>query len=485
MTDEAGKPKAESIGRGSKRSLRLGRDRSKRGDEPNEKVPRPNPEDQPRQKKKGGLLSLLCCTSGDHPTDASTQDPAQPAKPATKPQPTRAQQPPTQQQRPQNNSQTDTSATQDSKDVMDEKAAQKQAATDGSKSEPMPSASENEKMSAGDASGRQGSNPDAQRETNLPPPIVTSGPSNPAAGDNLNAPAVNVQAPTPTAPTVDESAISDRSPDQQKMDEEMEIDGQVPMDEEKAREIREEIEHQQHEEQSTAQTTEAAAASAPLPGPPAGTPPISDASTPDPRGQWLLPPIRPEFKGRKCLVLDLDETLVHSSFKVRIRVCLSKYKAADSWQILHQADFTIPVEIEGQYHNVYVIKRPGVDAFLKRVGELYEVVVFTASVSKYGDPLLDQLDIHNVVHHRLFRESCYNHQGNYVKDLSQVGRALKDTIIIDNSPTSYIFHPQHAVPISSWFSDAHDNELCDLIPVLEDLAGSKVQDVSMVLDVAL
>jgi carboxy-terminal domain RNA polymerase II polypeptide A small phosphatase len=43
---------------------------------------------------------------------------------------------------------------------------------------------------------------------------------------------------------------------------------------------------------------------------------------------------------------------------------------------------TIPVEIEGQYHNVYVIKRPGVDAFMKRVGELYEVVVFTASVSK-------------------------------------------------------------------------------------------------------
>ncbi|KAI6251421.1 putative phosphatase PSR2 [Erysiphe necator] len=184
--------------------------------------------------------------------------------------------------------------------------------------------------------------------------------------------------------------------------------------------------------------------------------------------QWLLPPIEPHFKGKKCLVLDLDETLVHSSFKV-----------------LNQADFTIPVEIEGQFHNVYVIKRPGVDEFMKRVGELYEVVVFTASVSKYGDPLLDQLDIHHVVHHRLFRESCFNHQGNYVKDLSQVGRDLRETIIIDNSPTSYIFHPQHAVPISSWFSDAHDNELLDLIPVLEDLAGAQVRDVSLVLDVAL
>ncbi|KAK1510952.1 NLI interacting factor-like phosphatase [Colletotrichum costaricense] len=205
-----------------------------------------------------------------------------------------------------------------------------------------------------------------------------------------------------------------------------------------------------------------------LPPPPPNPPVSAPIDEAIPEQKFLLPPIAPEFKGKKCLVLDLDETLVHSSFK-----------------ILHQADFTIPVEIEGNYHNVYVIKRPGVDQFMKRVGELYEVVVFTASVSKYGDPLLDQLDIHKVVHHRLFRESCYNHQGNYVKDLSQVGRDLKDTIIIDNSPTSYIFHPQHAVPISSWFSDAHDNELLDLIPVLEDLAKSDVQDVSLVLDVTL
>ena len=51
---------------------------------------------------------------------------------------------------------------------------------------------------------------------------------------------------------------------------------------------------------------------------------------------------------------------------------------------MHQADFTIPVVIEGTKHDVYVIKRPGVDQFMKRVGELYEVVVFTASVSKVG-----------------------------------------------------------------------------------------------------
>ena len=36
----------------------------------------------------------------------------------------------------------------------------------------------------------------------------------------------------------------------------------------------------------------------------------------DERQQWLLPPLAPRFEGKKCLVLDLDETLVHSSFKV-------------------------------------------------------------------------------------------------------------------------------------------------------------------------
>jgi RNA polymerase II subunit A small phosphatase-like protein len=183
-------------------------------------------------------------------------------------------------------------------------------------------------------------------------------------------------------------------------------------------------------------------------------------------GSSLLGPVPEELAGRKCLVLDLDETLVHGSFKY-----------------MPQADFVIPVEIESQFHNVYVIKRPGVDEFMERMGQIYEVVVFTASVSKYGDPLLNQLDIHNVVHHRLFRESCYNHNGNYIKNLSQLGRPLKDVIIIDNSPASYLLHPQHAIPVSSWFSDIHDNELVDMIPFLEDLASDKVGDVSLVLDV--
>jgi len=177
----------------------------------------------------------------------------------------------------------------------------------------------------------------------------------------------------------------------------------------------------------------------------------------------LLPPISPEHIGRKCLVLDLDETLVHSSFKA-----------------IQQADFIVPVEIEYHWHHFHVLKRPGVDNFLRKMGEIYEIVIFTASLSKYADPVLDKLDIHQVVAHRLFRESCYSHKGNYVKDLSMLGRPIADTIILDNSPASYIFHPNNAVPVSSWFNDPHDAELTDLIPFLADLTS--VPDVRGILD---
>jgi carboxy-terminal domain RNA polymerase II polypeptide A small phosphatase len=68
----------------------------------------------------------------------------------------------------------------------------------------------------------------------------------------------------------------------------------------------------------------------PPPPPPGPIPPVPSTSTgntpapepiviaeePQPPQKSLLPPIRPEHRGRKCLVLDLDETLVHSSFKV-------------------------------------------------------------------------------------------------------------------------------------------------------------------------
>uniref|UniRef100_A0A672IED6 protein-serine/threonine phosphatase n=1 Tax=Salarias fasciatus TaxID=181472 RepID=A0A672IED6_SALFA len=172
----------------------------------------------------------------------------------------------------------------------------------------------------------------------------------------------------------------------------------------------------------------------------------------------LLPQPPSNVSGKICVVIDLDETLVHSSFKP-----------------VNNADFIIPVEIDGTVHQVYVLKRPHVDEFLKRMGEMFECVLFTASLSKYADPVSDLLDKHGAFQSRLFRESCVFHRGNYVKDLGRLGRDLNKVIIIDNSPASYIFHPDNAVPVASWFDDVSDTELLDLIPFFERL--SRADDV--------
>jgi len=174
----------------------------------------------------------------------------------------------------------------------------------------------------------------------------------------------------------------------------------------------------------------------------------------------LLGPQKAGKEGRKCLVLDLDETLVHSSFQP-----VPKY------------DFLIPVEIDGNTYQVYVAKRPYVDEFLKKMGEIFEVVVFTASLSKYADPVLDLLDIHKVVDGRLFREHCTCLNDIYVKDMSMMGRPIESIFIIDNSPHAYSLQPENAIPCITWFDDYEDNELLEFIPVLTKIAHPSVTNV--------
>lgn len=188
---------------------------------------------------------------------------------------------------------------------------------------------------------------------------------------------------------------------------------------------------------------------------------VSEASQDKVERVKLLPRHHPDDVGKKCLVLDLDETLVHSSFRA-----------------VPGADFVIPVQIEDVVHFVYVAKRPGVDEFLTEMAKHYEIVIYTASLNKYADPLLDLLDPNRVIRCRLFRESCVYYEGNYVKDLSLLDRDLSQAIIIDNSPSSYIFHPENAIDCSSFIDDPKDRELDQIGAFLKGVKDVKdVRDV--------
>lgn len=123
----------------------------------------------------------------------------------------------------------------------------------------------------------------------------------------------------------------------------------------------------------------------------------------------LLPPQASKDVGKKTLVLDLDETLIHSVFK--------PIEGAD--MILKIPDEI--VDHEGNSYSllndIYVFKRPGVDMFLKRLSRYYELVIFTASIDKYANPVIDSLDKNNLTRHRLYREHCTFMYNVFIKDL--------------------------------------------------------------------
>ena len=81
--------------------------------------------------------------------------------------------------------------------------------------------------------------------------------------------------------------------------------------------------------------------------------------------------------------------------------------------------------------------RPGTQDFLEEMSKYYELVIFTASLSKYANPLMDILDPKGLCTARLFREHCQFIDNTYMKDMSKLGRRIEDVILIDNSPNSY------------------------------------------------
>ena len=165
----------------------------------------------------------------------------------------------------------------------------------------------------------------------------------------------------------------------------------------------------------------------------------------------LLPP---KILEKKTLVLDLDETLVHSGFI----------------PFDCPSDVIIKIELDNEIHDIHVLVRPGVKEFLEKMAKKFEIVIFTASLSKYADPLLDIIDKQGFCPFRLFREHCTLINTSFVKDLKRLGRDLKDIIIVDNSPISYALNPDNGLPILSWFDNKDDQELFYLTPILEFLA---------------
>ncbi|KAL5732202.1 protein-serine/threonine phosphatase [Ranunculus cassubicifolius] len=157
------------------------------------------------------------------------------------------------------------------------------------------------------------------------------------------------------------------------------------------------------------------------------------------------------FPHKKTIFLDLDETLIHSQTDPPPK----------------NFDFVVHPTIEGELMNFYILKRPHVEELLESLSKKFEIVVFTASLKEYASLILDKLDTKGLISYRLYRDSCKELGGRYVKDLSEIGRALKNVVLVDDNPNAYVFQPENALPVQPFVDDLKDSELEKVIKFFE------------------
>ena len=164
----------------------------------------------------------------------------------------------------------------------------------------------------------------------------------------------------------------------------------------------------------------------------------------------MIPNIPPDFPAPPCLVIDLESTLVCSTWD-------RKY---------------------GWRH----AKRPGVDKFLALMAQYYEVVIWTPSPDGLAGPVVDILDSKGYAMHRLYRDSTNYHNGVHMKDLSWLNRPLRRIIALDDDPEALKFQPENLIRMKPYDDPNSDDDTLERItPLLVEISREGYDDIPGVL----
>lgn len=180
-----------------------------------------------------------------------------------------------------------------------------------------------------------------------------------------------------------------------------------------------------------------------------------------------IPPQKPEDKGKLTVVLDIDETLIHS----RLSTIQSKFRQDEDRQMdVNSLDEFVITLRDGE--EVRVNKRPGLDSFLQEASKNFELIAYTAGLEEYAHALLDHLDpTGSIFRHRLYRDGCIFMRGYYLKDLDKLNRNLNRTVLVDNNAFCFLPQLANGIPISSFYDDATDTALHVLMTFLKRIEG--------------
>ena len=167
---------------------------------------------------------------------------------------------------------------------------------------------------------------------------------------------------------------------------------------------------------------------------------------------------------KKTLILDLDETLIHSDIGF-----LSKTKKYDIILQLFDDEMNKNVPLP-------IFLRPDLFEFLEYAYENFELILFTSSEQSYADTILSFIEKNKKYFSmKLYRDSCiFIEPGLNIKDLRIFSsyRKMEDIIIVDNSLFSFCNQLNNGILITSFFEDKNDyflNNLKEYLKIIKDM----------------
>jgi TFIIF-interacting CTD phosphatase-like protein len=166
---------------------------------------------------------------------------------------------------------------------------------------------------------------------------------------------------------------------------------------------------------------------------------------------------------KPLVILDLDGTLIWAT-------------SLPTKPILENADFTIQVYGE----TLSVQKRPGLDAFIEWCRQHFRLAVWTAAQPAYAYAIAEtifkgiELEFIFTRPHTMVQTFDFGREIIYRKPLLKVWALPfrwfhhQNTRIVDDTPETYAFNPENAIPIATWMDGANDVELLRVQLQLED-----------------
>lgn len=205
----------------------------------------------------------------------------------------------------------------------------------------------------------------------------------------------------------------------------------------------------------------------------------------------LLPPQSARDRGRLTVVLDMDETLLHSHLAPLPTNgdprSVDDHEDERAAEVKNKKAVDFTFEIGTNKHDKELVKstlRPGLRAFLHALSEEFEPILFTSAMQIYAEPLLNRIDVspatggpdatpeslHPLWRHRLYRPATVNiGQFGFVKDVSRLGRDMKRVVLVDNSWAACVANPDNSIVVPDYLGEQEDIVLERLLAMLRDL----------------